>query len=495
MKTILFKLLAMTVLFLGITNVYSQTADEYTQRGVDFSDKKMYKEALEMFRKAAALQDGNSAKAFHNRGWLMELQGNIPAAIENYKEAVRRNPFLSDSYERMGYWFYKAGKYADAVAMGEKVMKLDPANAEVKKWLPDAYRMKMEHPQAVAEAGILDQKPSPTAETAGERKKSAEDLLGKEKKPEEKEKPQPVLGLSLDTVLRFGYRYRSGSVGYYSTSGALMNIPFMFDSWFRPIPKSDTRFSFTAGNPYFGAGIPQTVSQMEKMEGVFSFGSFGIGGGIQLSHYYNDITFGKKKALSDFKLGGIVEFKDKESALSVSLYPKGIPYTYTTNSSVGKTMDVCTAQMKYTYFLDEDISYYSRLEAKDFYYYDNTAGYSDYWGFYDIAVGLTLYSKGAVMGKDLSSTVEIGKRVYLQDLGNTKPYDMFNGQGYLGMSKSRKKGSYFPGYHGTSNLLSFSAEEAVSEHLVIRQKLICEFVDKNVNHYEYAVQLGIGGKF
>ena len=491
MKANLFKFLVMTVLFSGITASYAQTADEYTRHGVELSDQKKYKEALEMFRKAAAIQDGNSAKAFHNRGWLMELQGNIPAAVENYKEAVRRNPFLTDSYERMGYWFYKGGKYADAVAMGEKVVKLDPANTDVKKWLPDAYRMKMEHPQAIAEAGILEQKPSPTAQAAIEQKKPEEDILGKKKE----EKPQPVLGLSLDAVMRFGYRYRSSSVGYYSSSGALISFPYMFDSWFKPIPKSDSRFSLTAGTPYLGAGIPQTVSQMEKMEGVFSFGPFGFGGGIQLSHYYNNITFGKKRALTDFKLGGIVEFKDKESALSVSLYPKGIPYTYTTSSSVGKTMDVCTAQMKYTYFLDEELSYYSRIEAKDFYYYDNTAKYSDYWGYYDIAVGLTLSSKGAVMGKDLSSTVEIGKRVYLQDIGNTKPYTLFNGQGYLGISKSKKRGSYFPGYHGTSNLFSFSAEESISEHIVIRQKLVCEFVDKNVNHDEYAIQLGVGGKF
>lgn len=476
-----------------LSPLFPQTADDYTRKGVEFADKKMYNEALEMFRKAAMLQDGKSAKAFHNRGWLMELQGNIPAAMENYQEAIRRNPNLADSYERMGYWYYKAGKYADAVRMGEKTVRLDPANDDVKKWLPDAFRLKLEHPQAPAEEKLAP--PSPTAETQIAQKKKEPDVLTPETKPEQKEEPPPVLGASFDTVIRTGYKYKSGGVGYYSTKGAIVNLPFMTEVWFKPILKSDTRFSFSAGNPYLGAGIPQTVNQREKTEAVFSFGPFGIGGGFQLSHYYNNLNFGTTRALSDFKIGGVVEFKNKESGFSFSIYPKWIPYLSTNSTSTGKTMDACNAQLKYTYFLDENISYYSRLSSEDFYFYDNEARYSNYWGFYDIMVGLTIGSKGAAMGKDMNTTIEIGKRVYLRDLQNTRPYSRLNGQGYLGISKKKSRGTYIPGYHGTSNMFSFRTEETVTKNVFLSQKLMMEFTDRNVDHYEIAIQLGAGGRF
>ena len=332
MKIFIVTVLVSASLLLCLTPTFPQTADDYTRKGVEFADKKMYDEALEMFRKAAALQDGKSAKAFHNRGWLMELQGNIPAAMENYQEAIRRNPNLADSYERMGYWYYKAGKYADAVMMGEKTVRLDPANDEVKKWLPDAFKMKLEHPQAPAEEKLAP--PSPTAETRIVQQKKEPDVLTPEAKPEQKEEPPPVLGVSLNTVIRTGYKYKSGGIGYYSSKGVIVNLPFMADAWFRPIPKSDTRFSFSAGNPYLGAGIPQTVNQREKIEAVFSFGPFGIGGGFLLSHYYNNLNFGTTRALTDFKLGGVIEFRNKESGFSVSIYPKGIPYLSTNSASM-----------------------------------------------------------------------------------------------------------------------------------------------------------------
>ena len=495
MKIFISTFIVYVIAFSCLSPLAAQTADEYSLKGVELSDKKQYDKALEMFRKAASLQDGQSAKAFHNRGWLMELQGNIPAALENYQEAVRRNPNLSDSYERMGFWYYKAGKYADAVLMGEKVVKIDPENEEVKKWLPDAYKQRMEHPQQ-AESVAANQKPSPTAAEKTEVKKKDDEIVKAGTKTEEKkEEPPPVFFVSLSSVVRLGYKYRTSGVKYYETEGVIADVPYQAEIWFKPIPKSDTRFSFLAENPYLGAGIPQTVNQREKMEGVFSFGPFGLGCGFLLSHYHNDITYEKKRTVIDFKPGVIIEFKDKESAFSLSVYPKEIPYFRTTRASTGMTMDACNAQMKYMYFLDESISYYSRLASEDFYFYDNEAVTSDYWGYYDIAVGMSISSKGAAFGKDMTTSVEIGKRVYLQDLDNDKPYSRLNGQGYLGISKKKKNGRYFPGYRGMSSLFTFTTEESLSRSLFLSQKLMMEFVGKHDDHYEFALQLGVGGRF
>jgi tetratricopeptide (TPR) repeat protein len=470
---------------------FSQTAEELNRRGAELAGKKQFDQALEFFRRAAAMQDAQSAKVFHNRGWVMELQGNVNGALENYREAVRRNPNLADSYERMGYWFYKAGKYADAVAMGEKVTKIDPANQEVKKWIADAYRKKLEHPGAPVEA--VEEKPSPTT-VAAEPKPQEKKPETAAPKDEKKEKKQIKLYATFDLTARTGYYYNDSQFKFVQTNGAMINLPYTLDFYFKPLPGSDTRFEFTTGNPILAAGIPRVVSQFERTEGVFSFGPFGIGGGILISHYYDDFNFGEKKLITDVKIGPLLEYNTNETSFSLRVYPRFIPLFYDDKSSTGKTMDACTLEMIYRYILDEEMSYYSRITANDYYFFDNTINTANYWGYYDVAVGLTLGNKGAILGKDVNVTIELGKRVYLQKLNNTKPYNTMNGMGYFGFDKSHHNGKYFSGYRATSNIFSFSADEAIHENIFIYQKLNVEFVDRHNKHSEFSLTFGVGGK-
>jgi len=470
---------------------FSQTAEELNRRGAELAEKKQYDQALELFRRAAVMQDAQSAKAFHNRGWVMELQGNISGALENYREAVRRNPNLADSYERMGYWSYKAGKYADAVAMGEKVIRIDPANQDVKKWIADAYRQKLEHP-GVPES--VEEKPSPTT--------VATDPKSQEKKPEpaatnnekKEEKKQIKMQATLDLTARTGYYYNDSKFKFVAADGALINIPYTVDFFFKPLPGSNTRFEFVTGNPLLPAGLPQVVNQYERTEGVFSFGPFGIGGGILISHYDGNFNYGKKTSLTDVKIGPVLEYNTNETAFSLRAYPRFIPLFYTDKTSTGKTMDACTFEMIYRYILDDEMSYYSRITANDYCFFDNTARMGNYWGFYDIAAGLTLGNKGALLGKDVNVTVELGKRVYLQKLNNTKPYNTVNGMGYFGFDLGHTNGKYFSGYHAISNIFSFSADESIHDNIFIFQKLNVEFVDRHNNHNEFSLTLGVGGK-
>ena len=102
-------------------------------------EKKQYKEAIEQFDRAIEIYDKESAQAYHNRGWAYELNGNIEKAIPDYEEALRRNPYQVISGEKLGYIYYKKGDYENAIRVGEIVLKYDPENEEVPKWLPDAY--------------------------------------------------------------------------------------------------------------------------------------------------------------------------------------------------------------------------------------------------------------------------------------------------------------------------------------------------------------------
>jgi len=241
--------------------------------------------------------------------------------------------------------------------------------------------------------------------------------------------------------------------------------------------------------------MPQMINQYEKTEAVFSLGPIGAGAGLMLNHYKNNLFFDKTLFLTDVKLGGILEFKNKESAFSLSAYPRAIPYMYDTSKSTGKTLDVQTAELKYIYFLDESVSYYSRLAEMDTYVFDNEAEISNYWGYYEVAVGLTMGNKGAVMGKDISATIEIGTKVYLKRLDNTKPYKWFNGQGFLGIDTGKTDGTYFSGYHSTSNLFMFKTEEGILPNLSLYQRMLIEFADRHNDHNEFSIQLGVGGKF
>jgi tetratricopeptide (TPR) repeat protein len=472
--------------------LYSQTPDELNRRASELAEKKQFEESLDMLKKAAAMQDAQSARVFHNRGWLMELQGNIPGALENYKEAVRRNPNLSDSYERMGYWYYKAGKYTDAVAMGEKVIKIDPANQEVKKWISDAYRLKMERPGTPGEP-LPEEKPSPIVANQDKKPEAKPENQAEKPKEDKKEQKPIVISASLDLTARTGYYYARSKFKYVKSEGALMNIPYTFDMYFKPLPGSDTRFSFTTGNPYLGAGMPNVESQFERTEAVFSFGPIGIGAGILISHYHNDFNFAENESLTDVKIGAILEFASKESVFSLRAYPRFVPLFYDNKTATGKTMDALFYELNYRYILDEAFSYFSRITAQDFLFFDNAARYANYWGYYDVTIGLSLGDKSAFLGRDINVSIEFGKRIYLEKLNTTNPYTPVNGCGFFGFDRKKSDG-YFSGYHATSNILILSANQTITDNIFIYQKLYIEFVDRHNDHHEYALTLGVGGK-
>ncbi len=487
----------LTILLIVIASalpVSAQTVDELNRQGVDLAEQKRFVDAETSFRKAAAIQDRRSAKAFHNRGWVMELQGNVNAALENYREAVRRDPELADSYERIGYWSYRAGKYADAIAMGEKVLKIDPANQDVKKWLIDAYAKRTEKTGPDADPELIE-KPSPTALNVPPRPVKEEKAADKNASDEKKEPFKPTLTGSLDITVPVGYYYRGKDIKYVRKGTMRANVPYTLDFLMTPIPDSKTHFSLNMGKPYLGAGMPNTVAQYERVDAIFALGRFGLGIGFLISHYSDDFNFDKKTTLVDVKVGATLEYADDDTVFSLVAYPRFVPLFRDDNHSTGKTFDACFIEMKYRYLVDEVMSYYSRITFGDYYYFDHDIPYSNYWGYYDVAVGLTLGSKNALFGKDLDVTVEIGKRVYLMSVLNEDPYMNANGSGFFGYDRKKRNGKRFSGYNGTSNIFSVSGAEDINQHATLYQRFMVEFVDRHADHHEFALTLGVRGKY
>jgi tetratricopeptide (TPR) repeat protein len=191
------KLIPTLIFFTAISiPLYSESPEVFDKRGVQLGKQKSYKKAIEEFDKALKIYDSSSAKSLHNRAWVLELNGDTAEAIKNYEEAIKRNPLQLPSYKRLGYLYYKIGEYEKAVDIGEHILKEEPGNSQVLKWLPEAYKMKLEK----------DQKKLIEEKRERVKKKSGETLFAEKEMVEGVEHPKtkpPTL--AQDIFLKIGY--------------------------------------------------------------------------------------------------------------------------------------------------------------------------------------------------------------------------------------------------------------------------------------------------
>jgi len=88
--------------------------------------------AVKNYQQAAALEPTNAAIAFRI-GAIAYNKQDIKAAEESLRKAVELNPNYSDAYYLLGLTLDKQEKRQEAVAQFEKVLFLNPDNAQVKK--------------------------------------------------------------------------------------------------------------------------------------------------------------------------------------------------------------------------------------------------------------------------------------------------------------------------------------------------------------------------
>lgn len=122
---------------------------ELNRRGIEYGEHKMYDQAIREFEKSVMLYNDSSAKVYHNMGEVYEMKGDLPKASAFYEEAVRRNTLQVVTWEKLGFAYFRMAQYDKAVSAGEYVLKIDPKNQEVPRWLPDAYKLRLQKQQTL----------------------------------------------------------------------------------------------------------------------------------------------------------------------------------------------------------------------------------------------------------------------------------------------------------------------------------------------------------
>jgi len=490
-RKVLLTSVVLSICIIYSADVYAARAREINTHGIELTKQKKYTSAIKEFDRAIHLYNEESAQTYHNKGWAYELIGDMKSALECYEEAFRRNPAQIISGEKLGFLYYQMGDYDNAVRVGETVLKYDSKNREVTKWLPDAYVKKLQSKQEKLEADKLK-------EEAERKKKLEQQRLEAEKKAMEKR----IIYGSLDFMIRTGY-YFAGEKGYkyISTNSTGVDVPQRLFIAFEPV--ESWQFTFEMGNPYLGALMPDVLLYNEKIEGRYTLGNFMLGLGGWITHNNSNQTFIKENTTvshqlseSDFKVGIIFGYMTKKSTLDISFYPRVLPHNG--SSDTGDSFDVDSLEIRYTYIMNSVFRYYSIITAKDFYIFNHQIDVSNYWGVYDIGVGVTLGSISSKTNrKSMAFTIEYRERLYCEDLNNKDPYSLLpNGQGWLGMNKSKwLKGDPFSGFNAFGHVLSIKVEELVNSYISLYQQFIFEMGDLDKDHHEFNLLLGVGASY
>ena len=452
------------------------------RHGIELGKKKLYNDAAREFDRAIDIHNQKSAMIYHNKGWILELQGDLKGAIENYAKAVERYPKQIQSGEALGFLYYKTGDYANAVATGELVITIAPGNKKVPVWLPDAYIKKLQKEQELL---------------AEKKKKEEEDKKAKEEQDrlnnEKRNKEARILVATFDCMVRTGYYPGEGKGFAYISDPGIVDIPETF--FLKVTPTLQWEFDLILENPYLGALSPNLLVHREIFEGVYKLGDYLLGIGGMFNHYSGSLSFNKDLSLWDFKVGFLFGMKEEKWEMKFTYYPRFLPSD--SAQSTEETLDVDAMRLNYLYKVDSSLEYYSIMSAEHYYLFNHNTEVSDFWGICQVGLGVTLGNMGEMANTvNLRFTVEYVQRFYLRDLGNTNPYGTFNGQGFLGLNLDKwLKGNPFSGFRGSSSVLTLKVDEQINNYLFLYQAFICEISeldDDAENHHEFNLKIGVG---
>jgi len=115
------------------------SSESYFNIGLASYYLKNYREAAENYRQAIRLDPYNAADAHYALGLVYRDWGRPEEEIQAYKQAIKLKPDYASAYERLGSRYLKSKRYPEAVETFKQLVALKPGDANVPNNMGEAY--------------------------------------------------------------------------------------------------------------------------------------------------------------------------------------------------------------------------------------------------------------------------------------------------------------------------------------------------------------------
>ncbi len=115
------------------------SAESYFNIGLASYYLKNYREAAENYRQAIRLDPYNAADAQYALGLVYRDWGRPEEEIQAYKQAIKLKPDYVSAYERLGSRYFRSKKYPEAIETYKQLVALKPGDATVPNSIGEAY--------------------------------------------------------------------------------------------------------------------------------------------------------------------------------------------------------------------------------------------------------------------------------------------------------------------------------------------------------------------
>src|SRR6267142_821695 len=115
------------------------SAESFFNLGLANYYLKQYREAVENYRQAIRIDPYNAADAYYGLGLVYRDWGRADDEIQAYKQAIRLRQDYTSAYERLGSRYLKSKKYVEAIEIFKQLLALKPGDANAPNSLGEAY--------------------------------------------------------------------------------------------------------------------------------------------------------------------------------------------------------------------------------------------------------------------------------------------------------------------------------------------------------------------
>jgi tetratricopeptide (TPR) repeat protein len=119
--------------------VLRPSAESYFNLGLANYYLKQYREAVENYRQAIRIDPYNAADAYYALGLVYRDWGRPDDEIQAYKQTIRLRPDYASAYERLGSRYLKSKKYPEAIEAFKQLAALKPGDANASNSMGEAY--------------------------------------------------------------------------------------------------------------------------------------------------------------------------------------------------------------------------------------------------------------------------------------------------------------------------------------------------------------------